>query len=356
MVQKRNIKPAPPRYRPSFTLVELLVAIAIMGVLVGMVLFSLAGAQADAKISLTRKTVEKLNSVILEQWEEFRYRAVRIDVDKERLRPRRSLGGRPELSAREGARLRTRVLRDTMRMELPDRWTDLTYPPATYSATVATSPSTFGVYSVTDRVVPGKYNMLRRAMNLPAIPGGSYSGLINPIPSNVSPNVNHIAELLYQIVATSQYQGGSALEAFRPTEIGDTDNDGLPEFIDAWGTPIRWIRWPAGYQSPLNNIATPDAMDPLQTDPRWNDTNYAQKPWLLIPLIVSAGPDEEFDLQFDSLPSDPNGDVVYAANLDPYIGVDLSVTPPIGGLGSIYDIDGDDQHTDNITNYSLILD
>lgn len=31
---------------------------------------------------------------------------------------------------------------------------------------------------------------------------------------------------------------------FKETEIGDTDGDGLPEFIDAWGQPLRFYRWP----------------------------------------------------------------------------------------------------------------
>jgi hypothetical protein len=26
--------------------------------------------------------------------------------------------------------------------------------------------------------------------------------------------------------------------------VKDTDNDGLPEFIDAWGNPLRFYRWP----------------------------------------------------------------------------------------------------------------
>jgi hypothetical protein len=39
----------------------------------------------------------------------------------------------------------------------------------------------------------------------------------------------------------------SALDYFDSTEIGDTDGDGMPEILDGWGTPLTFIRWPAGY-------------------------------------------------------------------------------------------------------------
>ena len=29
--------------------------------------------------------------------------------------------------------------------------------------------------------------------------------------------------------------------------IGDTDDDGAPEFLDGWGRPIEFIRWPTGF-------------------------------------------------------------------------------------------------------------
>ena len=51
------------------------------------------------------------------------------------------------------------------------------------------------------------------------------------------------AELLYMIVMRDCENA----EQFRSDEIGDFDGDGLMEFHDAWGHPIRFIRWPAGF-------------------------------------------------------------------------------------------------------------
>jgi hypothetical protein len=31
--------------------------------------------------------------------------------------------------------------------------------------------------------------------------------------------------------------------------VQDTDGDGLPEFVDAWGEPLQFYRWPVGYHS-----------------------------------------------------------------------------------------------------------
>ncbi|RMF43381.1 MAG: type II secretion system protein [Planctomycetota bacterium] len=375
------------RFRPSFTLVELLVAMAIIGSMVGMVLFALAGARQDANISRTKHTIEKLNAVILQEWEEFRYRAVNVQVDPQWLRPSKQAGmvGQPPLSPREGARLRMLILRDWMRMELPDRVTDIWYPPTAYKTALFTANNPGGTVNDDlpyyagangagifpgERKVPSRLNLYRRRLGLGAFPS-PYPGAVAPVPATLPPAVNGTnqgAEMLYQIVATSTYQGGAALEAFRPQEIGDTDGDGMPEFIDAWGNPIRWLRWPAGFPSPLNDPSEPDAMDPLRTDWRWSDNSVMAKPWLLVPLIISAGPDGVFDVSFDKNPT-----VVYATQTwagptsspaygqvgpyfypDPYFGVYSGG----GALGALFDEDGDGTTrgaADNISNHSLLL-
>ncbi|QDV22952.1 type II secretion system protein [Aureliella helgolandensis] len=363
MLDIQLTRPLAPRYRPSFTLIELLVVVAIIGIMSSMVLYTLAGAQTDAKVSLTRSTIEKLNAVILEEWEGFRYRAARIDIDPDMLRPQLA-DGQPLLRPREGARLRMFVLRDLMRMELPDRMSDLVYSPAYYSATLSNGAT----YSVVNRIAPGKYNSLRQRIGIAPLIGGGYTDVVKAIyrlpvsgPQTPPPEFNvefQGAEMLYQIVASSTHGGGSALEAFRPTEIGDVDGDGLPEFLDAWGVPIRWLRWPAGYASPLNDTTSPDAMDPLRSDLRWRDGDYTQKPWQLVPLIISAGPDGVFDVSFDIQDSSGAG-IAYATNLDPYVGSYDTDGSWLGmGLGANIDEDSSGNFSaadDNITNYSLLL-
>ena len=38
----------------------------------------------------------------------------------------------------------------------------------------------------------------------------------------------------------------SGLEYFTDKEIGDKDNDGMKEILDAWGNPIFMYRWAPG--------------------------------------------------------------------------------------------------------------
>ncbi|MFN3190241.1 MAG: type II secretion system protein [Aureliella sp.] len=307
----------------GFTLIELLVAISILGIMAGMALYSLAGAQTDARNARTRGTVSKLNEIILQRWEEYRYRAVDVKVPDAWKIPVRDAnrGGNVTTlpySPREKARVRMVMLRDMMRMEMPDRITDLLTEPSQYLM-VPNQPN-MGPAALLRPIPPGwgvVYEALRSRVNanpaafpgvLPASTGGSLAGSTT-MPGFIGPggaaawhrSVSS-AELLYLIVATTNFNGASALEYFRPSEVADTDSDGLLEFVDAWQSPIEWVRWPAGYDSDLVRYANPDPMDPLQTDWRFRKEagNYTieeeWRPKMLVPLIVSRGQDGQLGI------------------------------------------------------------
>jgi hypothetical protein len=50
-------------------------------------------------------------------------------------------------------------------------------------------------------------------------------------------------------------------DSFKASEVGDTDGDGLPEFLDGWGNPIRFYRWPTHYHSDLQRGINPEGFD-----------------------------------------------------------------------------------------------
>ena len=54
------------------------------------------------------------------------------------------------------------------------------------------------------------------------------------------------AEMLYALLVEGIGPLGSVFnrEDFRDTEVKDTDNDGVPEFVDGWGEPLQFFRWP----------------------------------------------------------------------------------------------------------------
>jgi hypothetical protein len=69
-------------------------------------------------------------------------------------------------------------------------------------------------------------------------------------------NHNHItarAEMLYAILVEGRGPLGSVFnrDDFTDKEVQDTDLDGLPEFVDAWGNPLQFFRWPILYHSDI---------------------------------------------------------------------------------------------------------
>ncbi len=114
------------------------------------------------------------------------------------------------------------------------------------------------------------------------------------------------AECLYLII-TLATGDGEARSMFRDSDIGDVDQDGAPEFLDAWGNPIRILRWAPGFPSetqlslPLDpdqagadvfaSYASedPDPFDPFRLDRLPSDSR--PRAFRLVPLIYSGGPD-----------------------------------------------------------------
>jgi prepilin-type N-terminal cleavage/methylation domain-containing protein len=278
--------------RHGFTLVELLVVVVVIGILAGLVLGALQAARETARVAKTRATITKLHNIIMGMYESYRTRRVPINT----------VGMNPNLAA--PARLY--ALRDLMRMEMPERFTDITYPPIYLTSPPALSQA----YS----------NRLKSATS--------------------SDLTNGPAECLYMIVTI----GCRARGQFNENEIADTNNNGLPEFVDGWGHPIFFLRWAPGFMdsdiqsnyvaggmSGPNGPATTDhdPFDPMQVD---------SNAWRLVPLIYSAGPDGQYGLAEDT----KNGSTPYTWKNDTY-----TLTPPWGSP------DGTTSRLDNIHNHRL---
>jgi prepilin-type N-terminal cleavage/methylation domain-containing protein len=117
------------------------------------------------------------------------------------------------------------------------------------------------------------------------------------------------SEALYALLVGGLGPLGSIYspEDFSPTEIGDTDGDGLPEFIDAWGEPLQFYRWPIHYPArslqrgwldyPIDDPTVPREQDPL--DPN----NHLVAPaWWAAQFNIGA-PNDPFNTAIRS--SDP---------------------------------------------------
>jgi len=283
------LPPAPCTLHPAFTLVELLVAITIMGILSSIALFALASVQESAKGDKTRATIAKLNALVMAKYESYRTRRVPVDV--------KAVAAYRNYAANNlgWAEARVDVLRELMRMELPDRFTDIIDNPVT-AWTDATT---------------GKPDYMQR-------PSASVAYLA-ALPATRSTFAEG-AKCLYLFVSHGT-DNPDVMQLFGQDEIA-TDTDGMNYFVDGWGQPIFLQRWAPGFTSPLqpwnvnptdalgnantNKIypTTHDPLDPLQMyrpttgDLFYNPTLPANEQIYppLYPLIFSCGPDQIADI------------------------------------------------------------
>jgi len=145
------------------------------------------------------------------------------------------------------------------------------------------------------------------------------------------------AEVLYAILVEGKGPLGSIFNAddFTDKEVQDTDGDGMPEFVDAWGEPLQFYRWPLMFSSdvqkgyvvppgPYKSVFEPREQNPLDPNqllmaPRWWGSNYNNGPSGASSPPLSGGV-TVFQSLFHSLvepnasPSAPGGGTLATAN------------------------------------------
>jgi prepilin-type N-terminal cleavage/methylation domain-containing protein len=309
------------RNSQAFTLVELLVVISIIGFMSGMFIVAYRGASQESQVLKTRSTIQKISEVLNARMDEYVNFPLALRTSSIPLPPDvASWNSAMESAVTLKERARLLALRDLIRMEMPDHPDDLKYTtfwktklgftgyPVFLPKTIPTGLGNTFVSPIPGFGISAPFTARTTAMM------NRLSAATSPIqPLKDWDDFNANAELLYLIVEGSDLNGTSAIELFGKSEIGDTDRDGLNEFIDAFGTPIRWIRWPAGFAGASRYY--PDMLDPslvssanrlvvnsepidrLGTDPGWGTP--VQKPGIgLTPLVISAGLDGKFGIRF----------------------------------------------------------
>lgn len=278
-------------HRAGFTLIELMTVVLVISILASTILFAMYGAVQEAKEARTRTQIARINDLIMTRWESYRTRPIRV---------RSSVLNSNNPNVVATARLN--ALRDLMRMELPDRKADIADDPVSGIPRPAVSLRFKRIYDANEMTWTKEYED---------------------------------AECLYLILQSINENGTNGLDFIHESEIGDKDGDGMLEIWDAWGTPLAFLRWPAGYVEhhfvdsnnvthivpSYSNLQTadpvnfPDPFNPLKvqqrssmtpSDPGIRSNDYLFN-FALFPLIASAGPDTTLDLvRFDGNPTDPN--------------------------------------------------
>jgi prepilin-type N-terminal cleavage/methylation domain-containing protein len=293
--------------RNAFTLTELLVVIAIIGILMAFILIAAQDGVHRAQERATLSLIAKLDVAVSERFDALLYR--RADIYPGHTLMATITTATTSLPVDMRAQVIAQV--DLVRAQMPDVFFvqgGATYPinfaglsnptvapnfvtgPADNGVPVgtfanstlnATQYPALGVFGATYQAAAGLYK------NLGYLPQG-YDGADNsnppnglidelsegigtdplvPDPSNPINQINvsvliqnHLAahthntarsEMLYAILVEGQGPLGSSFtrDDFSSREVADTDGDGLPEFIDAWGNPLQFYRWPIYYNN-----------------------------------------------------------------------------------------------------------
>jgi prepilin-type N-terminal cleavage/methylation domain-containing protein len=291
-----------PAAAGGFTLVELLVTITIITLLASMVLFGLSGVQQSARERRARAQIQRIHELIAERWQSYETR--RVQLDPVRLASLTVI----DPATRRGqfdspAAQRLVGIRELMRLEMPDRVTDVDDDPT--DEVVAKTPAVLLELPTLNRA----YANVARA-NIAA--GRRWTQTFQS------------AECLYLILSRIYVDDTNGLEFFMQSEFGDTDGDGMPEILDPWGQPIKFLLSAPGFTSPavggfpggISTIQTADpnvgwdVFDPLRLeDDRPENLDLAAAPnfgFTMFPLIVSAGPDRIYDVRFNLFDADEN--------------------------------------------------
>lgn len=242
----------------AMTLLELLIAIVIVGLLAGMVMFASYSATERAKERRTHTLIANLDAIIRGRWDTYRARRMPVNTGGDQFVDQNNdgvyngidslisdLNGNGVYDAapdvRSAGRMRLDALRDLMRLEMPDRWTDVT-----------DGPIAIGVLGGDPIARPAASVSHLRTYN-------TIVGAINPPPAEAIA-ANQEAECLYIVVMNALKEDGDTRDLFTIGDTGDVDHDGFPEFVDGWGRPIMFLRWPVGFASDLQVVAQGKAL------------------------------------------------------------------------------------------------
>lgn len=362
--------------RLGLTLIELLIAIAIIATLSALFLGASRSAMESARSARTKTTISKLHTLIMEHWASYETRRVdllqAVQDDINELSEADANLQKYKAAVIQDCRLL--ALRELIKFEMPDRWSDFVN---VNTSSLESSEWLTPVFLNTTPTISKIY--FRRFMQAVQAAGGDEDKVAD----------HQSAECLYLTIMLMTGDG-EARTIFTAQDIADTDGDGAPEFIDGWGNPIGWSRWPAGF-AVRSEIMTGDTsgdhdpFDPFRrnfttatptanniggnlawlkpyvsqlrsTGPRGTALPDYRPGYRLVPLIYSAGPDGSWDMDSSGTSSVMDTEI----RLDPYAlrpdgTSNLSFPPnaPEYRFGMPWDSneDGDDNSIDNIHNH-----
>ncbi len=203
-----------PTSREAFTLVELLIVIAIIAVLVTMMGAVIGSSVRKAREAATTALIQKLDGLLDERVKGFDRATKSLDFQRvvatreAALKASGIFGVSPKVLA-------SVARKDFFRANFPQRFEDL--PPFTSALPAALSSDPLITYNAT----------------------------------NHKRETESSALLFYMLTRMQVFGVPPVGETdFGTSEFRDTDGDGLMEFVDGWGRPLRFYRWPTRLLKP----------------------------------------------------------------------------------------------------------
>ena len=302
-----------PHSKSAFTLVELLIVIAIIGVLTAMSLSLLGAASNDAKVSATQARMSQITAILQLQMEDYEVR--RLPVSNRILRNYVAanpimIDGKPDPM---NARLQLQYLRRQMLMalidsELPRPARILTLgqpiayvenefagqfgsgldlaPESAFAQTndrkqvdedenpafFVSAEDSFFVWLESNYPQQVSNTRLTELLN-----GLSSSGAVkfrrqvdDTTAQGALDDLDLPGEYLHEILRSIQVDGQSAVESLGSSAIANTDNDRFPEVVDAWGEPLLFDIEQFGSTIDLcDNSVRANGLGVVPLDPRY---------------------------------------------------------------------------------------
>lgn len=269
-----NLSGASARVPRAFSLVELLIVIAIISVLAAMSVSMLAGASNDAKKSATQARLSQITAMLQLQMEDYEVR--RLPIPNRILAEYVAANPIMDGSGPMNARLQLKYLRRQLLMALID--SEMPRParvfavgqPITYIENkdaglvgseinlaalsieaqknttknvndFGTPVATFYEWIVSNygNAPAGRPALLVASNNLRSGGAEKWRRQVDNLTAQGLRNELDLpGEYLHEILRSIQIDGQSAVEMLGNSAIANDDNDAFPEVVDAWGDPL----------------------------------------------------------------------------------------------------------------------